>query len=96
MSSAEKKKAVRLYEDFHEEPHEGGRKINIPTPPGVVWELGKVLSIAYEAKIDGKLISYEHEFKAGSAPHIAVSADGKAMFFAGGKYRVTERGITDI
>jgi len=54
-----------------------------------------------------------HEFKASSAPHIAVSyvnsdgtaggskfihsdADGKAMFFAGGKYRVTERGITDI
>jgi alanine racemase len=93
---SQESKAKKLYTGFHEEPPEGGRKVNIPTAPAVVWELGKVLSIAYETNVNGETISYEHEFRASSAPHIAVSPDGKAMFFADGKYKVTERGITDI
>lgn len=94
--SSQKHKAAQAYNAFHEGPPTDGMMVNIPNPPKAVWELGRVISIAYEARIEGELVSYEHEFKARSAPHIAVSSDGKAMFFAGGKYRVTERGITDI
>lgn len=94
--SAEKRKAAALYEAFHEGPPTDGVMVNIPIPPKTVWQLGRVISIAYEARIEGELVSFEHEFKARSAPHLAVSSDGKSMFLAGGKFRVTERGITDI
>lgn len=89
-------KAEAMYAAFHEEDAEGGTMVNIPVPPKMVWQLGKVLSIAYETTIDGKKVSYEHEFTRGRGPYLAVSTDGKDLFLAGGKFKVTERGIIDI
>jgi hypothetical protein len=91
-----KKNATELFEAFHEEESEGGRNIDIPNPPPVVWQLGEVLSISYMARLKGKMVSFEHEFRPGSGPLLTVSPDGKNLFLAAGKYKVTERGIIDI
>lgn len=94
--SSQRDKAERIYAAFHEEKSDGGMMVNIPVPPKMVWQLGEVLSIAYKATIDGKMVSYEHDFKRGCGPFLAVSVDGKDLFLAGGSFKVTERGIVDI
>ena len=85
----------KAYDAFHGAAPDGARMVSVPTPPLTVWELGRVLAVAYEATVDGKRIKFEHPFKAGSAPYLAVSPNGRALFFAGGKYLVTDRGIED-
>lgn len=87
--------AKRGYEAFREESPEGAIMVSIPDPPKTVWELGRILAVAYETTIKGKKIRFKHDFKPSNAPHLAVSPNGRALFFAGGKYRVTYRGIED-
>jgi len=88
-------KSRRAYERFHGEPPKRQRRVYVPEPPEVGWELGRVLGIAYETVRDGQRLQYMHEFAAKSAPRLVISEDGRGMFLAGGKYRVTSRGIED-
>lgn len=43
----------------------------------------------------GKLVKYEHDFRHGSRPLLAVSTDGKQLHIVGGRYEFTEAGIED-
>lgn len=59
------------------------------------FSLGPVASIDYIATRDGETFRYQHEFKEGSEPLLAASHDGKQLLLLGGRYTVTDRGITD-
>lgn len=62
----------------------------------VVYELGKLKAVIYEAEIDGEVNNYIHEFKQSSTPILAVSFDGYQLYILGGEYEVTNRGIENI
>jgi len=85
----------RAFEEFHGAPPSRRRRVFIPDPPREGWLLGRVLGVAYEAERDGEVNKYMHEFRRKSAPLLVVSEDGKSLFFADGKYSVTDRGIED-
>lgn len=59
----------------------------------VVYELGKLKAVIYEAEIDGEVNNYIHEFGKTETPILAVSFDGKQLYILGGGYEVTNRGI---
>ncbi len=87
--------AKKAYADFHGEPATKACHVNLPAPPDEVWMLGRVIGIAYQAVRDGEKDQYYHKFKINNAPFLVVSPDGHGMFFADGKYTVTDRGIED-
>lgn len=62
----------------------------------VGWKLGPAVGVAYEATRDGEKARYFHEFAKVDRPDLVVSEDGRQLYFAGGKYRVTDRGIEDM
>lgn len=62
----------------------------------VGWKMGPAVGVAYEAVRDGVRERYFHEFKKRARPDLVASADGRKLYFAGGRYKVTERGIEDM
>lgn len=89
------RQARKAYIDFHGEPVRQVRRATMPAIPKEVWQLGRIVGIAYEAVRDGKRDRYMHKFKSGSAPVLAVSPDGTQLWLVGGHYQVTDRGIED-
>ena len=61
--------------------------------PGVVYVLGDLVDVSYEARRGGKVNTYLHRFKKSSRPRLAVSHDGNQLYILGGGYRVTSHGI---
>lgn len=59
----------------------------------VMYELGKLKAVIYEAEIDGEVNNYIHEFGKTDTPILAVSFDGKQLYILGGAYEVTNCGI---
>ncbi len=62
----------------------------------VLYALGKLKAVIYEAEIDGKVNDYIHKFASASQPFLATSYDGKHIHILGGKYEVTNRGIENM
>lgn len=88
-------RATQAAEEFS--GHSNERRVQrIYVPPlKVVWELGKLDHIGYETKRDGEIALYRHVFEKSSRPHLVVSEDGKQIGIVGGRFRVTDAGITD-
>jgi len=61
----------------------------------VGYMLGEIPELHYIAERDGEVFHFEHKFKKHSRPLLIVSHDGKQLMIAGGRYNVTDRGITD-
>lgn len=61
----------------------------------VGFELGPIRDITYIAKRDGEVAAYRHAFKMKSRPSLVASSDGTHLEIVGGRFRVTEKGITD-
>ena len=63
--------------------------------PGVLVELGELTALVYRtarrADAPGSAESYVHRFA--SPPRLLADASGRRLFIAGGRFRVTRRGI---
>lgn len=92
-----KKKAARggrLFQSFREENPEKVREVGFVVPD-VMIEIGCLDTVEYTTRRGGKVEHYRHEFAEKSRPVLAVSDDGKQLMIIGGRYKFTERGITD-
>lgn len=61
----------------------------------VGFVLGEMPELHYIAERDGEAFHFHHTFTASSRPLLVVSHDGKQLLIAGGRYEVTDQGITD-
>lgn len=63
--------------------------------PGVLVDLGELTALVYRAArragAPGQARSYVHRFD--SPPRLLADAAGRRLFIAGGRFRVTRRGI---
>lgn len=97
MSRADRtvQRAAKLHADFTGEPARIVGRVEVPDVDEVLTVVGRCNAIAYTATRDGETAQYQHEFRARSAPTLAVSADGRRLYLIGGAYRFTDRGIED-
>lgn len=89
-------RASRAFEDFTGRKAARVRQEKLDSGPVVGWELGPLVGVAYEAVRDGKKDRYFHEFAEKSRPRLVAREDGRQLYIAGGKYKVTERGVVDV
>lgn len=94
-SRREIERAAALYEGFREERPRRARIVRTRFPKGLA-EIGVVEFIGYRTTHGGKLRLYIHEFAPGSRPRMYAGTARGELFFFGGRFRVTDRGITDI
>lgn len=87
-------RAARALEAFSGHSARHAQKIVIPDLH-TVWLLGTLHHIGYTAKRDGRAKTYQHVFSKHARPHLVVSSDGLQLGIVGGRFRVTEAGITD-
>lgn len=88
--------ACALYRDFTGRAPQRLELARLPrTPPGVLVELGELTALVYRAArradAPGQAESYVHRFA--SPPRLLADAAGRRLFIAGGRFRVTRRGI---
>lgn len=88
--------AERAYSDFTGARPKRVTVSRLDDRDQVGWKMGPVVGVAYEATRDGQRERYFHEFKKRARPDLVASADGRKLYFAGGRYKVTERGIEDM
>lgn len=88
--------AVRAFKDFKGEAPTKLRRARLPDKPVVGWQMGPMVGVAYEARRDGKVSQYFHEFKKSARPNLIAQDDGRQLYIQGGRYRVTDRGIEDM
>lgn len=69
-----------------------GQIVNVAPMPGVLWTLGPLVAVTYEATKRGDLAHWEHDFEA-PLPVLAFSEDSQGLYVVGGGYKVTHRGI---
>jgi hypothetical protein len=94
-ASSEVQKAARLYERFSGHEAESLGKIKVKPLPKVGICVGEIDGVLYTTVRDGVVEKYIHKFKASDKPLFVVSPDGKGIWFVGGRYDFTERGIVD-
>lgn len=89
------KRASELYENFS--GHEAEIVATFPKPeyPDVLIEIGDVDGILYTTKRDGNIEKYIHKFHKDAKPLFCVSPAGDTIYFIGGEYDFTDRGIVD-
>lgn len=89
-------KAKRAYKEFtgHTPKKTTVAKLDASNVAG--WKLGQAVGVAYEATRDGETERYFHEFKKSARPDLVSRDDGKQLYFTGGRYKVTDRGIEDM
>jgi hypothetical protein len=87
--------AAELYREFREdEPRRARRaRINVPRAAAVI---GTAEFVGYTTTHRGKVTLYIHEFAPGSRPALAAGKGLGELFFVGGRFKVTELGITDL
>jgi len=86
--------SARAYQDFTGHAPSGTRRMRVRTF-SVGWPLGKLDAVLYSTQRDGKREKYIHRFRSQSRPHLVVSPDGTSLGIVGGRFRVTDSGITD-
>ena len=89
------KRARKLYESFREAPAKRARKLSYRVPKAAAV-LGHCEFIGYRTSHGGKLALYIHEFAPGSRPLLAAGPDHSQLLLVGGRFKVTELGITDL
>lgn len=98
MASKEKKiaEAKKLHADFS--GHQLGDEEFVVTiaDDTVIFPVGELVGIMYRCTRDGKKEKYLHQFKASSAPILAVTSDGKQFFAIGGNYQFKDSGFNDL
>lgn len=90
------RKAAQAYADFTGAQPKGVRTAKLDDRDVNGWKLGKAVGVAYRATRDGQTKEYFHEFKQTAAPDVVSRDDGRQLYFAGGSYKVTDRGIEDM
>lgn len=58
--------------------------------------VGECAGIMYDTNREGEEEKYIHRFRKSSRPLLVASSDGKSLGIVGGRFRFTERGITDV
>lgn len=59
------------------------------------WEIGDLDAVEYTTVRDGNVEHYRHTFRKDARPKLVTPHNGKGLAAAGGKYKVTDRGIVD-
>jgi hypothetical protein len=88
-------KAIKLYQEFREEPPKRGRVIEFSMPK-TVMVMGNINAIEYDTTRRNKVEKYRHDFNPGSRPLLCADAKTGQLFVIEGRYHVTERGIVDL
>ena len=89
------KRASELYENFSGHEAEIVETLVKPIYPDVLVEIGDVDGILYTTTRDNQVEKYIHKFHKDAKPLFCASPDGAQLFFIGGEYDFTERGIVD-
>lgn len=90
------KKAARLYKSFRERAPNKVRKVTVSMPRALM-SMGHVDFIGYTTThADGRATAYKHTFAKGSKPLLAAGPGQNQLYFIGGRFRVTGRGIVDL
>ena len=84
----------KLYKGFREKAPSRARRVSVSIPRALMV-MGKAEFIGYRTTHGDEAKLYKHDFKPGSRPLLCVDQHGK-IFFVGGRYRVTSRGIVDL
>jgi len=84
------KTSKKAYREFHGRKAAKSYRAYVPNPPRQAFALGDVVEIVY--KRPGEAVPYQHRFKK-RRPMLVSDARGKHLFFVGGNYKVTARGI---
>jgi len=83
--------AADRWESFHwGEAAKHARRIQVEAPPAVMFELGPLVAVVYEASKGHSLAHWEHEFL---NPRPILAHGAGTLWVTGGHYRVTGRGI---
>lgn len=87
------KRATTACEAFlWDDPCDEGQIIEVPPMPAVMWTLGELVAVTYDATKRGDRFHWEHHFK-DERPVLAFSEESQSLYVVGGDYSVTERGI---
>jgi hypothetical protein len=87
-------KAIQLFERFHLGEPRFVDEMNFNFHREQLL-IGRCVAIEYDTRRKGKAERYRHEFSGKSRPILASSYDGAQLYFLGGAYDFTERGIVD-
>jgi hypothetical protein len=94
MSTRERIRTLKLYRDFREaEPV--GRYVRAKYP-ATLARMGVCEFIGYMTTHDGETALYVHHFAPGSRPALYAGSGRNKLFLMGGRFTVTDRGITDL
>lgn len=91
----QKRDAIQLYSDFTGHDGEVIEVIEKPDMPDALAVIGEVDGIMYSTVRDGVHEKYIHKFHRDAKPLFCSAPDGTQIFFIGGQYDFTERGIVD-
>ncbi len=94
-SRARLQEAARLYENFSGHDGEVIAEVERPEFPSELIVIGECDGIMYSTVRDGVKEKYIHKFHHKARPMFCVTHDGTGIFFLGGEYDFTERGIVD-
>lgn len=89
------RRAKKLYEAFREAPAKRALKLRYAVPRAAAV-MGHCEFIGYRTTHQGKVALYIHEFAPGSRPLLAAGPDHSQLLLVGGRFKVTELGITDV
>lgn len=89
-------RAAKAYADFTGAVPTRSYAVQLDDKPVAGYRLGSLLGVAYEATRDGRKERYFHEFGPAARPDLAVKDDGSQLYITRGRYKVTDRGITDM
>jgi len=90
------RRAARAFEDFTGHKAKKVTRTRLDDRDVTGWKLGPAVGVAYEATRDGKTRRYFHEFTKKARPDLITRDDGRQLYFSGGRYQVTARGIEDM
>jgi len=89
-------RAEKGFRDFTGDKPRKVSKARLPDRDVAAWKMGKLEGVAYEAVRDGVREKYFHEFAKHARPDLVAQDDGKQLYIVGGRYKVTDRGVTDM
>lgn len=95
MSRRDVERAARLYKGFREAPPQKVTIVRRALPKALA-QIGLAEFVGYATTHHGELKLYIHEFAAGSRPGLYASGRRGELYLLGGRFTVTDRGITDL
>lgn len=95
MSAADVRRARRLYQGFREAPPQRATLVRRRLSRALA-QIGLCEFVGYATTHGGELKLYIHEFAPGSRPGLYASGRRGELMIVGGRFTVTDRGITDL